>query len=355
MIFECTRCQKTFDNKTHYNKHLGRKIQCKEIINKKLDEDVNDKLDISNPTLDTLNVGSNTTSSSQYLGGIHIQNNIFINSKENGYKCLICNIIYKHSQTLSNHKRLKHPNYDTDIENINYNQNEKSEIDKSELDKFKELFMTQIKKLEEKNKELDNKNKQLELLVKTSKSKNNTKNITNNNTTNTNNGTINNINIVQFGREDSSLLNKEEISKILYERGVDGLLASIEVFHFNNRLPQYKNIRLTNLKSKYIDIHNGTKWIKENQDKVLNDTLENHTYHLQTICDDTGNSKRIKNSVKNIINDYSEVNKLDTEDKKLTNNKKTIKNISDKKDDVKLFIYNNSKLEEITQTEIIDV
>jgi len=301
------RCQKTFDNKTHYNKHLGRKIQCKEIINRKLDEDVNDKLDISNPTLDTLNVGSNTTSSSQYLGGIHIQNNIFINSKENGYKCLICNIIYKHSQTLSNHKRLKHPNYDTDIENINYNQNEKLEIEK-----FKELFLQKHVYYEKQLNALNEKNKQLELLVNTSKSK--IKNITNNNTNNntTNNGTINNINIVQFGREDSSLLNKEEISKILYERGVDGLLASIEVFHFNNRLPQYKNIRLTNLKSKYIDIHNGTKWIKENQDKVLNDTLENHTYHLQTICDDTGNSKRIKNSVKNIINDYSEVNKLDT-------------------------------------------
>ena len=307
MIFECMRCQKTFDNKTHYNKHLGRKIQCKEIINRKLDEDVNDKLDISNPTLDTLNVGSNTTSSSQYLGGIHIQNNIFINSKENGYKCLICNIIYKHSQTLSNHKRLKHPNYDTDIENINYNQNEKLEIEK-----FKELFLQKHVYYEKQLNALNEKNKQLELLVNTSKSK--IKNITNNNTNNntTNNGTINNINIVQFGREDSSLLNKEEISKILYERGVDGLLASIEVFHFNNRLPQYKNIRLTNLKSKYIDIHNGTKWIKENQDKVLNDTLENHTYHLQTICDDTGNSKRIKNSVKNIINDYSEVNKLDT-------------------------------------------
>lgn len=237
--------------------------------------------------------------------------------------------------------------------------------------------MTQIKKLEEKNKELDNKNKQLELLVKTSKSK--TKNITNNNTNNTtNNGTINNINIVQFGREDSSLLNKEEISKILYERGVDGLLASIEVFHFNNRLPQYKNIRLTNFpfgkseifqegalknmnasihifggKSKYIDIHNGKKWIKENQDKILNETLENHTCHMQTICDDVGNPKRVKNSVKNIIKDYSEVNKLDTEEKKITNNKKTVKNIIDKKEEVKLFVYNNTKIEDNNQKHIL--
>jgi uncharacterized C2H2 Zn-finger protein len=335
MIFECIRCQKTFDNKTHYNKHLGRKIQCKEIINKKLDEDVSDELEV----MDHFQMIPN---------GLQMETNG--NKNDSIIRCLVCNKIYQNRSGLFKHKKTKHPNYEEDIQIIPNSQKEKSEIEK-----FKELFLQKQDYYEKQLNALNEKNKQLELLVNTSKSK--TKNITNNNTNNntTNNGTINNINIIQFGREDSSLLNKEEISKILYERGVDGLLASIEVFHFNNRLPQYKNIRLTNLKSKYIDIHNGTKWIKENQDKVLNDTLENHTYHLQTICDDTGNSKRIKNSVKNIINDYSEVNKLDTEDKKLTNNKKTIKNISDKKDDVKLFIYNNSKLEEIKHTEIMDV
>jgi hypothetical protein len=329
------RCQKTFDNKTHYNKHLGRKIQCKEIINKKLDEDVSDELEV----MDHFQMIPN---------GLQMETNG--NKNDSIIRCLVCNKIYQNRSGLFKHKKTKHPNYEEDIQIIPNSQKEKSEIEK-----FKELFLQKQDYYEKQLNALNEKNKQLELLVNTSKSK--TKNITNNNTNNntTNNGTINNINIIQFGREDSSLLNKEEISKILYERGVDGLLASIEVFHFNNRLPQYKNIRLTNLKSKYIDIHNGTKWIKENQDKVLNDTLENHTYHLQTICDDTGNSKRIKNSVKNIINDYSEVNKLDTEDKKLTNNKKTIKNISDKKDDVKLFIYNNSKLEEIKHTEIMDV
>ena len=333
MFFQCNRCLKYFDTKYHYNKHLGRKIQCKEIINKKLDEDVSDELEV----MDHFQMIPN---------GLQMETNG--NKNDSIIRCLVCNKIYQNRSGLFKHKKTKHPNYEEDIQIIPNSQKEKSEIEK-----FKELFLQKQDYYEKQLNALNEKNKQLELLVNTSKSK--TKNITNNNTTNTNNGTINNINIVQFGREDSSLLNKEEISKILYERGVDGLLASIEVFHFNNRLPQYKNIRLTNLKSKYIDIHNGTKWIKENQDKVLNDTLENHTYHMQTICDDTGNSKRIKNSVKNIINDYSEVNKLDTEEKKLTNNKKTIKNISDKKDDVKLFIYNNSKLEEIKQMEIMDV
>ena len=152
---------------------------------------------------------------------------------ENYLKCLLCDRLYKHLSGLCKHKKQKHPNYNDEVKKINYKQN--NEInEKSEIEKLKELFISQIQKLEEKN-------KQLEILVKTAKPKKNTKNITNNinntnntnnsnNTNNTNNGTINNINIVQFGRESSELLTKEEISKILYERGVDGLLASIEVF-----------------------------------------------------------------------------------------------------------------------------
>jgi len=107
-------------------------MPCKEIINKILDNDVYGKLEKQNPT-----------SGSKILSSIHIQNNIFINSKENGYKCLICNIIYKHSQTLSNHKKFKHPNYESDIQNNEINE-------KSEIETLKELFMTQINKLEEK-------------------------------------------------------------------------------------------------------------------------------------------------------------------------------------------------------------
>ena len=352
MIFQCTRCQKYFDNKTHYNKHLARKLPCKENNNKILDHDINPKLEESRLSIESVKTHlSDKNILISYLSDdYNIQNNkeetnnvYIINSKKNGFKCSICNKIYKHSQSLYNHKKQNHPNYDEDIQKINNIQTEKIEIEK-----FKELFLKKQDYYEKQLNALNEKNKELELLVKTSKTKNitnNTKNITNN-TNNTNNGTINNINIVQFGREDSSLLNKEEISKILYERGIDGLLASIEVFHFNNRLPQYKNIRLTNLKSKYIDIHDGNKWKKENQEKILNETLENHIYHLQTICDEKGNPKKIKNSVKNIIKDYLEVNKFDTEEKKITNNKKTIKKVSDKKEEVKLFVYNNSKLEE---------
>jgi hypothetical protein len=38
MIFQCNRCLKYFSTKYHYNNHLGRKIQCKENINKIIDQ-----------------------------------------------------------------------------------------------------------------------------------------------------------------------------------------------------------------------------------------------------------------------------------------------------------------------------
>lgn len=340
MIYQCSKCLKFFDKKSNYNQHLARKTPCKVNINENLDHDLNKNLEVVNGF-------------QMFPNGNNMET--FGNQNDSIFQCLICNKIYQNRSGLFKHKKSKHPNYDTEIEHIYNKQREKPEIEK-----FKELFLQKQDYYEKQINALNEKNKELELLVKTSKSKTNTKNITNNNTNNTNtnshntnNGTINNINIVQFGREDSSLLTKEEISKILYERGVDGLLASIEVFHFNDRLPQYKNIRLTNLKSKYIDVHDGKKWIKENQDKILNETLDNHTYHLQIMCDDVGNTKKIKNSVKNIIKDYLDANKLDTEELKIKENKKITKKISDKIEEVKLFVYNKSKDEDFTQNNMI--
>ena len=66
-----------------------------------------------------------------------------------------------------------------------------------------------------------------------------------------------------------------------------------------------------------------------------------------------GNQKKVKNSVKNILKDYSDVYKFDTEERKLTNNKKTIKKVNDKKEEVKLFIYNNSKIEDNNKMEVL--
>ena len=240
------------------------------------------------------------------------------------YICGICNRKYKDRSGLFKHKKLKHSNSDNNR-------------DLSDIDKIKEIFVQQEKKIENLIQIINEKN------VAKAKTINNITNTKTNNTSNTNNGTINNINIVQFGREDISALTKEEIKKILYEKGVDGLLASLEVIHFNDRLPQYKNLRLTNLHSKYIDIHDGKTWIKDDKDKIISETLENHSYNLRVLCEENNDTKKVKNSIKNFINDYSNFNDIDSEDKKKNDSKKLTKKINSKKDEVKLFVYNKTK------------
>ena len=60
------------------------------------------------------------------------------------------------------------------------------------------------------------------------------------------------------------------------------------------------------------------------------------------MCDENPNSK-IKNSVKNFIDDLSVFNNIETDNKNSTNNKKLTKKINTKKEEVKLFMYNKSK------------
>jgi len=173
MLYQCSKCLKYFDKKCHYNQHLGRKIQCKEVINKKLDDDVNKKLE--EYTISIESVKNNLSDKNILIPYLSDKlsdkleedpiNNIFINSKENGYKCLICNIIYKHPQSLYTHKKQKHKNYEEEIKNINNIQKEKSEIEQ-----FKELFLEKQDYYEKQLNALNEKNKQLELLVNTSKS-----------------------------------------------------------------------------------------------------------------------------------------------------------------------------------------
>ena len=96
---------------------------------------------------------------------------------------------------------------------------------------------------------------------------------------------------------------------------------------------------------------------KKLKEKIINETLENHTYNFQQLCDNNNNSKKIKNSIKNLIDDYSDFNNIMTEEKNTPNNKKLMKKINTKKDEVKLFMYNKTKsIENLNNlTDVLDV
>jgi hypothetical protein len=210
MIFQCNRCLKYFSTKYHYNNHLGRKIQCKENINKNVHNDDKDKNEYTETTtpssqnvVDRLPQRSILTTSSK----LDID---FTNSKENGFKCRICGIIYKFSQSLSSHKRNKHPNYESEIKELNK--------DTSEVELLKKIFIKESldhkQKIEKLIKDLEEeKNKRVEIIGKTSKTKtiNKTTNNINNTTKNINNGTINNITMVGFGERINNNKNNDLI------------------------------------------------------------------------------------------------------------------------------------------------
>jgi len=267
---------------------------------------------------------------------MNINNKInYKNSKQNGYKCKICGLSYKYSQSLSSHKKKKHPNYNDDILDI-------KNKGISEFEELKKIFIEQgsikDKKIENLINIINEKNKQIEDIMKTSKCK--TINNITNKTINNNNGIINNITIVAFGKEDISLLNKDEIYKILCDKNYDPLIASIETIHFNERLPQYQNIKLKDIKSKYIDIHNGSSWEKKNKNNIIDDTLDNHIYNIKILKDSYPNKNKIKKSIPNLVSNYDKYYDLATEEKKNLNNKKITKEINNKKEDICLALHN---------------
>jgi hypothetical protein len=275
----------------------------------------------------------------------------FKNSKINGYKCLICNIVYKHTQSLTNHKKLKHYNYDLELNEINK---------KLEIDQLKEIFIKESfdnkQKIEKLMKDLEEeKNKRVEIITKTSKAKT-INNTTNNNTTNNNNGIINNVTIVGFGKEDYNKLNSDEIYKILCDITRDPLTTSIEMIHFNKRLPQYQNIRLKDIKSKYIDIHNGSEWQKQSKSNIIEETLDNHMYNIKSLKEEYPNKSKIKKSISRLVDNYDKHYDLDTEDKNLPNNKKLAKELNKQKDNICLTLHNKvNKSVGLNETKIMDV
>ena len=118
---------------------------------------------------------------------------------------------------------------------------------------------------------------------------NTTNNTTNNNTTNNNttnnNNTINNnqkqiihqhIQINAFGKENYDyLLNENNQLRIMLQRKDAFMQKLIESVHFNEDHPENHNIMMTNLQSKHVMIHDGTKFVKALKEPTFNQLIQN--------------------------------------------------------------------------------
>jgi len=156
-----------------------------------------------------------------------------------------------------------------------------------------------------------------------------------------NNNVINNntINIVKFGSENlSDILTDKEMFRIT--KFVNSAVnESIKTVHFNNNRPEFKNIRIKNLKDKYLEVFNGLKFVTDNKYNNLYELIDNHIYNIQTFI--TNNKDKFNNS--QLINIEKFLKLIENNTKCIVNNIKYNSYYDYKVDDINTLIYNLSK------------
>ena len=152
-----------------------------------------------------------------------------------------------------------------------------------------------------------------------------TQNITINNI---NNNTQNNLVMINpFGKEDLSHLSVEDYKKFL-NGFFPGFLKYIEKVHFDENAPQNHNICISNLRSKYLTIHDGDKWVTKMRDDIIERFINKKHNQLIDKREELENLKKIDRKIMDNFDEFCE---------NLENNeaKKSIKN------DVITMIYDN--------------
>lgn len=222
---------------------------------------------------------------------------------------------------------------------------DKSSFNFVELKKKKrKLKNSEIELLKERIDKLEN------MVIKNDSEK--IQNIQVNNTTKTTTNNINNININLNSYLDPSMdhIKNRDIFQFLNAHGLNGLLDLIEKFYYKNK----DNYSLCIEHEKYNEmiVFNGKKWSLQNRDKTIDKILDTCSFKLNSWCEDVTGETVVEDGIKVDLINEDEIE--ETRDK--VNEKRNLlddPNVTkDKRNDIKLLIYNNSKkiLEHIKNT-----
>jgi len=257
----CEKCNKEFNQKSNYIKHINRKNPCN-------NEEINFITYKCNKCFKEFNKKSNYTN--------------HINKKKD---CCSIDLQEKCSNLETECQKLKQINQELKIEN----------------NKINELLE---KCITNKNNIITNKN-----------------NIITNNYNIINNNTIN-IKLVNFGQEDYTKLTCEEQLKIL-KNSNQSIANLIKYLHVNDRMPEYKNICVKNLRGKGGYLYEGNKWMHLNYNLLLMMLFKNKINDLDKLLaeNENLNNSSLK-SIQGLIDNYT-----DDMDTFIKNNKENIINM----------------------------
>ena len=303
---KCHKCDAEFDKKSHYDRHINRKYDCS--LNKKQDNEENTNLDPiqNNPNNSILNP-NNSIQNPKYSKmdfenfienkcideneNKKLENLLNIEKNPDFLLCGFCLKSYSSKSNLNKHLKsckVKKDNDDEKEKIFRFLLEKDKEKDKKidELEKQNKLFEKQNKLLMDKIDKLINmkENTKSTKSSKTSNISNSNSNSNNTNTTNTNtnsNNTItntsntqnnNNIVMVNFGKEDLSIIDEKQfIDRIVKKPTVSGVKIPDEVLkiiHFNPQYPQLSNIYISDINREKCMVYEDGEWKLSNVNNI---------------------------------------------------------------------------------------
>jgi hypothetical protein len=294
--YPCPKCNVIFNKKSNLTRHMNKIYDCSQKVNKnnnleefaEISTNLQEFAEISTnfQKLAQINFNSNNNEillKQQNYSNILksdfddlIETNDNSNIDEDAFCCSFCNkklsskyILLRHMKDYCKVKK----SIDEEKENIFkllLEKDKKRDMEISELKKQNELFEKQNKIFEKQNKILMDKIDKL-INSKTSKTINNNQKITNNNQkiTNTMN---NNIIMVNFGKEDLSIIDEKQfIDRVVKKPLLSGVKIPDEVLkiiHFNPEYPQLSNIYISDINREKCMVFEDGEWVLSSVDNI---------------------------------------------------------------------------------------
>ena len=277
----CPKCNAEFDRKYCYDRHINRKYDCIQTINVTNEDELmlcknihNSYKNIHNDNLVQENCAKNDKN--------RIENNILIDNKkiDDNLSCSFCNKKLSSKSALTRHIK-------DNCKVKKEKENEKETIFKLLLEKDKQhkeeikLHKEEVNELKKQNKLLLDK---IDKLISMKENKKSNKSISSNNILNSNNhlsnsnntinttNTQNNFVMVNFGKEDLSIIDERLfIDRIIKKPMISGVKIPDEVLkiiHFNPTYPQLSNIYISDINRDKCMVWEDGEWKLSSIDNI---------------------------------------------------------------------------------------